>query len=92
MIYEGFERAENEIFKEGLCQVEDHYVEPENCKKNRRRVVAMTGLSSLYCSHLNKKIAELQSNEVERFLEQELLIPGLICRSLRTLRPVFWGT
>jgi hypothetical protein len=40
----------------------------------------MTGLSSLYCSHLNKKIAELQSNGVERFLEQEPSIPGLICR------------
>jgi len=35
MICEGFERAENEIFKEGLCQVEDHYVEPENRKENR---------------------------------------------------------
>jgi hypothetical protein len=35
MIREGFEKAENEIFKEGLCQVEDHYVEPEDCKKNR---------------------------------------------------------
>lgn len=51
----------------------------------------MTGLSSLYCSHLNKKIAELQSNGVERFLEQELLIPGLICRSLRTLQPSIPG-
>jgi hypothetical protein len=36
MIREGFEKAENEIFKEGLCQVEDHYVEPENCQEKQR--------------------------------------------------------